>query len=97
MGAVKLVSMNFVLQKEFLPGPVTTFSLESRIVSGSVAKPQPSECQPTNLYNKVELPMTSYLLLTQQPWVPFSASLITFSLDVAEIYCRHCLEEWTEA
>ena len=34
----------------------------------------------------------AYLLLTQQPWVRFSA----FPLDAAEIYWQHCLEQWPE-
>ena len=39
----------------------------------------------------------AYLLLSQQPQVWFSAFLRLFSLDIAEIYLRHWLEQWTEA
>ena len=38
----------------------------------------------------------AYLHLTQQPWVQFLAFPKKISLDVAENYCRHCLEQWTK-
>ena len=38
----------------------------------------------------------AYLLLTQQPRFD-SCHSQEFSLDVAEIYWRHCLEQWREA
>ena len=38
----------------------------------------------------------AYLLLSQQPQVPFSV-FPRIDVDVAGIYWRNCLEQWTEA